>query len=227
MSDFELNEELFISVTPAGAYHAVSSPRDEPARRALLKLLNHHNTPAMSADAVMHWTGQPEPSEAWELFYHLQSADWITGIGNSSEAPTANMDNEMPVLLQGLTESGKALLADSQGFYLATQGFAHEAAEELSALSADIASLNARHDGLLHNNLRLHSSAWSIVNAAGDSQIGFWPLYVGSNSFSLILMGVPMFNQNAFRDLVWALCRRYLYAETFADETAKLSDTAI
>ena len=43
----------------------------------------------------------------------------------------------------------------------------------------------------------------------------------------LILMGVPMFNQNAFRDLVWFLCRRYLSAESLDQEAEPLSDVII
>ncbi len=229
MSDFEINETLFISVTPAGAYHAVSSPVEEPARHTLLRLLTEPGTPAMSADSLCRLTGESDPADAQELFYRLQSANWITGIVEPEPAPSANMDKEMPALLQSLTDNGKTLLADSQGFYLASQGFPHEAAEELSALSADIASLNARHHGLLHNNLRLYSSAWGIIDAAGDSQVGFWPLYIGDNSFVLILMGVPMFNHKTFRDLVWALCRRYLSADSIAleAEAEPLSDAII
>jgi len=227
MSDFELDEALYINVTPAGAYHAVSSTTEEAARHTLLRLLTEPDSPAMSDDSLGHLTGAAAAGDARELLYRIQCAGWITGITEPQQAPTANMDDEMPVLLQALTENGKALLADDQGFYLASQGFPHEAAEELSALSADIASLNTRHHGLLQGNQRLHSSAWAIVDAAGDSQLGFWPLYIGENSFVLILMGVPMFNQNAFRDLVWSLCRRYLTTADIDPDEEPLGDILI
>ena len=115
----------------------------------------------------------------------------------------------LPTLLSVLSGSNKALLADQQGFYLATYGFSHESAEELSALSADVASLYQRHSGLLKNNLGIDSSAWSIVDASGDSHMGCWPIFIGNQRFSLVLSGVPQMNQSAFTNLVWMLSKRY------------------
>ena len=101
------------------------------------------------------------------------------------------------------------MLADRQGFYLGTAGFTHETAEELSALSADLASLHQRHSGLLANNLGIGSGAWGVIDAAGNSQVGFWPLYVGEQRFALVLAGVPRMNQQALVNLIWILNQRY------------------
>ena len=50
---------------------------------------------------------------------------------------------------------------------------------------------------------------WGMVNAAGCSEVGFWPLYFGDDYFILIVSGMPRFNQEAFTTLVWALGVRY------------------
>lgn len=100
--------------------------------------------------------------------------------------------------------------ADEEGFYVARASSPHEAAEELSALSADLASLHAGHMGLLRNKLRVLSQAWSIVDAAGNTELGVWPLFIGPHRFSLVVSGAPCFNQWPFSELVWALSRRYL-----------------
>jgi hypothetical protein len=50
------------------------------------------------------------------------------------------------------------LLADDQGFYLACNGYAHEVAEEISALSAEISMVHARRTGLLINLCKLFGS---------------------------------------------------------------------
>jgi hypothetical protein len=111
--------------------------------------------------------------------------------------------------LSKLSENGKALLADKQGFYLASHGFPHEVAEELSALSADIATVHDRRSGLLMNNMGLASHAWAVVDAFGNSQVGFWPLFIDKNRFVIAISGVPHFNQPEFVSLVWALTIRY------------------
>ena len=108
-----------------------------------------------------------------------------------------------------LSSQSKVLLADTQGFYVCSQGFPHETAEELSALSADIASLQERHQRLVGNNLGLETSAWGLVEASGGSRIGFWPLFIGEQRFALIISGCPQFNQPALTSLVWALSKRY------------------
>ena len=115
----------------------------------------------------------------------------------------------MPTLLPALSREGKILLADSQGFYLHSHGFPHEAAEELSALSAEIATLHARRAGVLNRNLGLNGSAWALTNAAGHSQLGFWPLFVGSERFVLVISGAPAFNQPQLVELAFVLHKRF------------------
>jgi hypothetical protein len=108
-----------------------------------------------------------------------------------------------------MSESGKVLLADMQGFYLASHGFPHEVAEELSGLSAELATVHSRRSGVLMNNLGVANHSWGIIDVFGNSQIGFWPLFIGKNRFVLVISGVPHFNQPEFVDLIWALSIRY------------------
>ncbi len=112
-------------------------------------------------------------------------------------------------MLAQVSIEGKALLADDQGLYLSASGIAHETAEALSAVSASLSSIYDRHHRLLVNNLGLREQAWTLSNAAGNSRLGFWPLYIGPQRFILVAQGRPTFNQPAFRDLVWVLAIRY------------------
>lgn len=113
-------------------------------------------------------------------------------------------------MIRSLSLDRKALVADPQGFCVANVGFTHEAAEELSVLSADLASLSTRRNGVIHGNLRIESQNWALVDASGNSKLGFWPLRIGTNCFVLVVQGVPAFNQWLYCDVIWALCRRYL-----------------
>ncbi len=122
------------------------------------------------------------------------------------------LDNPKPIYplaSRRYGEQGKVLLADEQGLYLASSGLPHEVAEELSALSADLATVHKRRSGLLYNNLGIGSHAWAIVDAFGNSQVGFWPIFIGSHRFVIVIAGVPHFNQSEFVTLIWALSKRY------------------
>jgi hypothetical protein len=209
MSTYELAGNLFVSPTPGGAYYAVAGPGDEPYRRLLKALLQLNQTPALTIDGLRQWSGVGDDEKAMNVLHHLQGLGWVEGLEQPSDAPAGALEDLLPELLTGLSISGKALLADDQGFYVAARGFPHEAAEELSALSADIASLHERHKRLLANNLGLSTAAWGLVDAAGNSQVGFWPLFVGASRFVLVLGGVPRMNQPALLQLIWGLSTRY------------------
>ncbi|MCP5150749.1 MAG: hypothetical protein H6983_07810 [Ectothiorhodospiraceae bacterium] len=209
MSAYQLATDLFIAPTPAGAYFATSSPDDDVARRLLLAVMREDATVALDADRLRDWTGQSSEEEAAEVLYRAESVGWVVGEASQRPAPTGNMERDVPEMLEMLSGSGKALLADSDGFYLARAGFSHETAEELSALSADVAALHDRHRRLLRNNLSFRSGAWAVVDAAGNSQVGIWPLHVAEHHFSLVACGEPCFHVPEFLALVWTLARRY------------------
>lgn len=208
MKDYRMIENHFVLPTPAGAYYAVSHEVYDPIRAMLCALLRQETTPLLCQDSLEDWSGLTG-SDAQETLYLAQNQEWIEGFVEPRAIRPGSLEEVLPELLSCLSDSGKALLADDHGFYLSNTGFTHEAAVELSALSADIASLDARHSGLTHQNLRLASSAWALVDAAGNSQIGFWPLYIDDYRFVLILQGVPLLNQPAFTSLVWSLTSRY------------------
>jgi hypothetical protein len=150
-----------------------------------------------------------DSTSVFELLHHCQKLGWIQGLDNVKQFPQGVLENILPEFLKRISQSGKVLLADDQGFYLALSGFTHEVAEELSALSAELSSLHSCRSGVLMNNLGLSSQAWSVVNAAGKSQIGFWPVFIGKNRFVIVLSGIPHFNQPEFVSLVWLLSIRY------------------
>ncbi len=209
MSNYKVAENRYITPTPAGAYYAVSSRSNDVARKLLLHLLVQDNTQFFDLDKLQSWGFNERGDDVLDLIHRMQNLNWIQGDVVSKEAPSGTIEEILPHLLEALTIDGKALLADSDGFYLATHGFPHEAAEEISALSADLAKLHERHEGLLKNNLNITTSAWGVIDAAGNSQLGFWPFYIGSSRFVLALSGLPNLNQPSFVDLVWLLGRRY------------------
>lgn len=209
MSEYTLISGAYATVTAAGAYYAATGALDDPARNMLTALLKMPETPLLDGPVLQSLCRQESEAGALELLFRMQEVGWITGKSESSTAPELNMERDVPQLLGLLSGEGRALLADAQGFHLACTGFPHEAIEEISVLAADIASIQQRHRLLVRNNLRSHATGWSAVDAAGNSQIGFWPLQISQQVFVLVIAGEPAFNQGIFTDLIWWLIRRY------------------
>ncbi|GAB6041157.1 roadblock/LC7 domain-containing protein [Endothiovibrio diazotrophicus] len=210
MTNYLLNEELFVAPTPAGAYYSISSPDPEPARLLLFALMSHERTQQTTRDRLLEWTRLDYVDAAVAVLGHAQSNGWVKAEQASRPIPPGSIESNIPQMLKQLSSKGKAILADQHGFYLAATGFEHDDAETLSALSADVASLHDRHAATLRDTQGILSAAWSVVDAAGNSTIGFWPLFIGQERFSLIIEGIPSLNLPIFSDLIWILSNRYL-----------------
>jgi hypothetical protein len=208
MNRYKMNQGLYITPTPAGAYYSVSDNEPSPSRRLLHRLLSQKTSPLLTIEKLKQWQEMDE-DDVLELLYHVQNQGWVGGLDQPIAAPEGVLEEVLPGLLSDLTDTNKALLADSQGFYICSKGFSHETAEELSALSADIATMHDRHRHVIQKNLGLNTSAWSLVDAGGCSQVGFWPMYVGDQRFVLVISGLPYLNQQSLTNLIWALCKRY------------------
>lgn len=209
MSKYKLEEGLFLYPTPAGTYYAISSGDTDKSRLFLRALLQKQKTPALNIENLMQLMQMENEERCLDLLYHCQRLGWVQGVQEALHFPQGALEQILPGLLDKVSQSGKALLADNQGFYLACNGFPHEVAEELSGLSAEIATVHQRRFGLLIENLGLASNAWAVVDAAGNSKVGFWPLLIGQQRFYLVISGMPNFNQPEFVSLVWVLSVRY------------------
>jgi hypothetical protein len=206
---YSLADGMYIHPTPGGAYHAFSTPSRTPAQRLIRGLLQSEVTPALTLDNLQLWSGLDDAEQALALLHHSQGVHWVQGFRSERHCPEGTIERIAPALLAGLGHQGKVLLADSQGFYLASSGFNHEVAEELSALCAELAILHDRRSGLLLNNMGLNSSAWAVVGAFGNSRLGFWPIHIGDSRFVLVIGGMPRLNQPDFVKLIWILNLRY------------------
>lgn len=209
MTDLQVQENLFLYPTPAGAYYAVSSPEQDPARRLLRSLFQLRVSPRLDMDSLNEQIDAGDDLELLPLLKQMQDIGWLQGCEVAQHAPAGVLAEQLPQLLASLSSRGQVLLADNHGLQIAHTGIDSADVEQLSALSADVAILHERHLILLKNKLELNSSAWAIVDAAGNSQTGFWPMHIGKQRFVLVIGGVPRLNQNLFISLIWALSIRY------------------
>jgi hypothetical protein len=209
VSRFTLTKGLYLYPTPSGAYHAVSLKEDDKSRSFLQSVLKEKQTPELNITNLKRLMASDDEEKCMELLLDCQKLGWVQGLTERLEYPKNSLETILPDLLDKVSASGKVLLADSHGFYLACNGLDREVAEDLSALSADIATVHERRSALLMDNMGLTSHAWSLVDAAGNSNVGFWPLYIGNNRFVICIFGVPYFNRPEFVSLIWALSIRY------------------
>lgn len=199
----------YLSVTPYGAHYAVSGNAPDPFRDLLFKLMAHTSSPLLTEQAACLWCSTDDTQKALDSLLRVQSMAMVQGTPTPCEAPAGPLEKVLPQLLPALSDKGQALLADMQGFYLAVAGFRHETAEELAALSADVATLHARHARLLGNNLGIGDASWGVIDSGGASQFGIYPLHVAGQRFALVIAGRPKLHQPDFARLVWVLQLRY------------------
>ncbi|SRR5690554_1537128 len=207
IGDMSLNASSYIDATPAGAFYAVQSADKDGPCKYLLFLLAQKQTPLFEQKHLSYL--HSDEQSAMQILYRMQQLGYIQLLDQAEEADQGPLEDVLPGLLAKLSQQGKALLADEQGLYLAMSGYAHESAEELSALSAGLHEVHERHQALLRNNIGIKSAAFGVVDAAGNSEIGFWPLYFSRTRFSLVIEGLPRFNSQEFTRIINYLAIRY------------------
>ena len=206
MAEYQLTQDVHIIPTPLGAYAAASNPQPDAARSLILGIMANETTQKVSVETLRKYVGKGDPLQ---LLYWMEKSKWIVGRAESETLAAQHIETDVPFLLSQLSSSGMALLADHQGFHLVSAGFTLDVAEELAIFAAGISTLQEKHAELVKSKLRLGSLAMAVIDSGGNSELGFWPLYIGEQHFMLVISGIPKFDQQAYLHLIWALCRRY------------------
>ena len=209
MGDYNKDSIRYIAITPSGAYFATLNPTPDDARALLLQLLSTDFDLLYSLELVSELADLDEV-QAMGLFQQLLDRGFVALTESPPEIHRGPLEELLPDMLKQLSGTGKALLADDQGFCLSSTGFSAEQSETLSALAADLISLQERHKRLLNGEMGLAGDSWGIMNAAGQSQIGCWVVHIGHQRFCLVISDMPKLNQQAFAEILGCLARRYL-----------------
>lgn len=199
----------YLTVTPYGAWRAVSRADDTIERRILQAILCEAQSPLLSAEAACAWTGERDAEVALGHLLRLQEDASLEAWTTPRKVPFGSMETCLPPLLASLSDTRQAVLADRMGFCLAMAGFPQEQGDALAALGADILSVAERQSAALAQIGDQLLDGWGNVDAAGVSGLSFWPMHVGRIRLALTVSGRPRFNQATFSDLVWSLCVRY------------------
>ncbi|MEH6578584.1 MAG: hypothetical protein V7731_16100 [Amphritea sp.] len=209
MGDYNPDSIRYIAITPSGAYFASLNATPDDARALLLQLLASEFSLSYSLEVIAELSDLDE-SQAMALFQQLLDRNFVALTEKTPKIKRGPLEGLLPDLLKQMSYSGKALLSDDQGFCLSSAGYSDEQSETLAALAADLITLQERHKRVLNGELGLAGDSWGIMNAAGQSQIGYWVLHIGHQRFSLVISDMPQLNQQAFVELLSCLARRYL-----------------
>ncbi|MET3999398.1 hypothetical protein [Marinobacterium sp. MBR-109] len=198
----------YFQVTPSGAYYATLNTEPEALRALLLQLLSADTHIPYISSLLQKLTGMGE-EEAQTLLDKAVQHGFVDLPQNPEPIAAGTIEQLLPEFLPQLAD-GRVLLADDQGFCLGQSGFGAEEAEAVAGMAADLVSMHERHQALLGRHLGFDGSSWALVDAVGQSELGFWTLHVGEQKFLLILEGMPHLNRQPFVDLMSVLIRRYL-----------------
>ncbi|WP_027859086.1 hypothetical protein [Marinobacterium jannaschii] len=205
----EISPGRFLKITPAGAYYATVGSEPDDARALLLQLLSADISLPYSPELIEELTDL-DAQEAKELFDKLLTKGFVELADQPGVIVSEAIEKMLPELLPALSDVGRVVFADDQGFCLGVCGYDDAQAEGLAALAADLGALHDRHRALLGREIDVGGESWGLIDPLGFSQIGFWVLNIGSQKFILVIDQMPKLNQQAFVDLLSMLARRYL-----------------
>ncbi len=194
--------------TPQGIYYSVTDPSETPQKRLIRDLLLQSGQGPVRYDREGLSPLLEGAEGGAKLLEQLIRSSWLQLLEEPPEIPSKPYEELLKELLAPLGDR-RVLLLEEEGFYLASKGFPHEIAEHLAALGADLLRVYEHHRDLLEPMLKVGTQAWSLVDAAGLSRLGFWPIYLDGRRFGLVVEGVPMLNHPNFVLLVWQLLLRY------------------
>ncbi|MCF6317781.1 MAG: hypothetical protein L3J83_00640 [Proteobacteria bacterium] len=199
----------YLLPTPAGAYYFAQEKSNCWQRDALAKLFSQAESPVLSSETLIDLFGNEDSNGINEQLKECEALKLIQIVDQKITAPEGDLVTNISDMISVFSNHGKVLLSDSQGFSITNVGFPVDMIEEISVLSADIAIMHKRRALEINKNLGLTSQAWSIVDASGNSCLGFWPINIEDEVFVLAIEGTPFFNHPSFVTLVWILYLRY------------------
>lgn len=202
----QLADGLYLTVTPAGALHAVATRADGPEERLLRRLLAAGGPVRTDDLDLQGWTGCGDVVVALDVVRRAEATGWLEGHTRAPLRAEGPLGAALPDLLAPLSSIGRAVLVDDQGFALATAGFSPEAEQSLAALAAEIARMAARRHV---DTFSAEPLGWGLVDATGEARVGFYPVVVGDLAFVLVVGGTPCLDHPALVALVAALSARY------------------
>ncbi len=199
----------YILPTPGGAYYLAQDNALNWKKEALIKIFLQTTSLELNQSNLALIFDTDDEEVIQSKVEECQKLQLIQVVDEAESIKENQFETNLNEIIHTFSKSSNVLLSDSQGFCIANHGFSDEITEEISVLSADIAIMHKRRALNINEKLGLKSQAWAIVDASGNSSLGFWPINIRDEVFVLAVEGVPFFNQHSLVLLVWNLYLRF------------------
>ena len=195
--------------TSKGALYATQAPASNPVRNLLLALMGHVISPHASLDQIAMWSGVTHPGLAASMVLRMLVSGLVETIESPYHLQGSISDKKLSEQLSRACAKGKTLLADRQGFCLASAGFLPHEIDGLAGLCAEMASLRLRQNASPDTPPCALVEAWHCKRLGSAEDCRLQPLFIGPHQFTLLMSGEPRLDNRALADMIWTMIQRY------------------
>ena len=107
MSDLELDTQLHVIPSPAGAFYSAASPNVCQARDLLKNLMRRPESAPIDIENQKTRIGCESDDELLKIIYQAQRERWIQGLEEPVSIPLNSLEESLPSILSSLTVDGK------------------------------------------------------------------------------------------------------------------------
>lgn len=204
-----LQGNKYLLPSAGGIYHLVCQPGQTSAKKLFSDILRRRRTRVIAVDDVQRIMEIDSRQQFAEEMQTILTLGWLEEHDTPLQLPEDALEELLPQLLTALSSTGHTFLSDSHGFPLFSSGFPRKDVESLSAMSAQFSTIYDKYHQVIQRTANSPTQAWGMIDAAGNSNMGIWPINVGDHSFNLLIQGVPRLDHPNFVILVWLLYSRY------------------
>lgn len=200
----------YLIPTDSGARYAVAAAQLNPLRALLYAMIQ---SPSITTSDLQQFIDDhllDSRKAVAAVLYKLQRLGLISSEESPIELPQADAIGGLEQYLGQISSEGRALLADRNGFVMASHGFKNEVARELAAAGTDMTPMGERISGEMEQDENAEQEIWELsVNRKGD-KITFMRLYIGPLPFLVVIGGQLDTKPNVFLQLMAILIHRYI-----------------
>lgn len=199
----------YICLTNIGAYLFASGSLVDRQSEVVQWILSQETTPEYSDDTMKFLSSETHSDNVMTILRSLVKRKAILLSRQPETCPDTPMQEVLPQMLSVLSDSGKAMLVDSQGLSIASVGVDAERIEALSALASKLAASLYHGDSDVFDLLDIEYGLTCLYDIVNKKIFTFVPIMLGSNRLVVVTEGKSVFSGKTFKDFIWVLWNRY------------------
>ncbi len=199
----------YICLTSIGAYLFASGSLEKEQLELVQWLLSKETSPAYANSTLKALSSDTSLDDVMSVLRTLAKRKVIELSSDVQTCPDAPMQDILPQMLSVLSDSGKAMLVDSQGLSIASVGIDAERIQALSALASKLAASLYHGDSDVFDLLDIKYGLTCLYDIKEKRIFTFIPIFLGTRRLVVVTEGKAVFSGNNFKDFIWVLWNRY------------------